>query len=253
MFLLVVVLLLSGKHVSKKLAFAAGVIGVVNLVLSQSRTSFFAFAASLAGARPARQRLLVMSGIVLFAILTFIVVQSVPYAADRLAAAVSRSGGTSEIFTLTGRTKIWSYVWNKWLESPRIGFGYASTKTFMVQEFFSAWWWTTSSAHNSILQSLVTVGLVGTAFVIVAWGAQLVQLVKDPDPTRDSIFLFVIVGGLTEAGAIGSTPNLLTLFWLLGMFWRLGRSAPLDALGAIVPSSSLRISRTQLTPGRVSQ
>lgn len=219
LFILILLLLVGERVTSKRLAFATSGVGVIALLLSQSRTSFLALAAGFIASRRGRQRwYIVLVAVVGIAVLA-LAAQSIPYFSDYVAKYVSRSGGTSEVFTLTGRTKIWSYVWDKWLQSPWLGFGYASTKTFMVEEFFTSWWWTTQSAHNSILQSLVTVGLLGTSFVILTWLAQLHQMLVHPNSFRDAIFAFVFVTGLTEAGAVGNTPSLLTLLWLIGVMW----------------------------------
>lgn len=135
-----------------------------------------------------------------------------------IATLLSRTGKASEITTATGRTDIWAFVVQKISESPWFGYGYGSTRLLIPQGFQTFWGWTSTSAHNMMLQSLVTVGVLGTIPLAIALGRQVLRL-SQSSPLHDGILVYVIASGLFEAGAIGPAPNVLTLLWLVSIAW----------------------------------
>lgn len=136
---------------------------------------------------------------------------------NNLVGLISRRGSIEELLTFTGRTAIWEYGWSKFLENPIIGYGYGATKLLIPEGFRTFYGWTTESAHNMILQTLVTTGLIGTVLVIGAIAWQLNAFFRQPADLPDAIFIYVMVAGLFEAGAGGITPNMLTLVWIMSL------------------------------------
>ena len=68
--------------------------------------------------------------------------------------------------TLTGRTDIWAYVIPDIYEKPWFGWGYAGFWVISnpaAMEIGEALHWFSPQAHNGLLESLVNVGVVGTA------------------------------------------------------------------------------------------
>lgn len=123
--------------------------------------------------------------------------------------ALSRSGDASEILTATGRTELWSYVWEKYLESPIFGHGFDSAEYVLEHD----WWGAPDAgigAHNAVLQSLLTTGLAGTCFFVL-WTLFLVRsLLVFADAVTHYITVYLIILGLTEVEII-IHPVLLTV------------------------------------------
>ena len=87
-----------------------------------------------------------------------------------------RGQSTGELTELSGRSEMWAKMWKSYLDSPIVGHGYfvcSSTGELYV-------WFTTQNhtAHNAILQSLVTTGLVGF-LIFILWHISLfLMLIK---------------------------------------------------------------------------
>ena len=83
--------------------------------------------------------------------------------------------------TLTGRTDLWPYVIDSIYERPVLGWGFAA---FWVQSNPAAMGisdtvgWYVTEAHNGMLQLLLDIGVVGTAFFLFLWMRNLVMAVK---------------------------------------------------------------------------
>ena len=74
---------------------------------------------------------------------------------------LSRDQSSEEIGSLSGRSSMWEIMWASFMESPVIGHGYfVTSSTGELYMWYSARNWT---AHNVVLQVLVTTGIVGTA------------------------------------------------------------------------------------------
>jgi hypothetical protein len=69
-----------------------------------------------------------------------------------------------------------------------------------------------------ILQSLLTLGLIGTLPLLIALWRQIAVFFKDPAAFRDLLLIFVVLTGIAESGAIGPTPSVLTLIWFISIF-----------------------------------
>lgn len=78
---------------------------------------------------------------------------------------LQRGQSAEDLAAVSGRAEIWGLVWNSFLESPFVGHGY-----FMCSStgFLEVWGDTTrETAHNVILQVLVSTGLIGAT--LLAW------------------------------------------------------------------------------------
>jgi len=127
-----------------------------------------------------------------------------------LSGGLSRSGDPSELFTLTGRTEIWEFAWDKIVLSPWIGYGYNSSK-FILPEFDGLPGLKVDEAHNMLLQNLLAVGVIGTIPLLCMILHMLADFIRAPDPRRDLFTFLMLVWGVTVAGAFGSTPTVLSL------------------------------------------
>lgn len=70
-----------------------------------------------------------------------------------------RDQSFEELAQLSGRTEMWTTIWNSFLESPWIGHGYFVSSA--SGEIFAWYVWTNWTAHNFWLQVLVSTGLIG--------------------------------------------------------------------------------------------
>ncbi len=76
---------------------------------------------------------------------------------------LSRDQSTEEIGSLSGRSSMWEAMWESFMESPLIGHGYfVTSSTGELYMWYVAKNWT---AHNVLLQALVTTGIVGTSLL----------------------------------------------------------------------------------------
>lgn len=189
---------------------------VACLGLSWSRTSIAALVASILVVKLRRQPWLVM-GATAGATTLFLLLLLSNFNWDHLVQLISRRGSIDELLTFTGRTSIWEFNWGKFLEHPIVGYGYGATKLLMPEGFRTNMGWTSTSAHNMILQTLVTTGLIGAALVIGALSWQLKAFFTRPADLPDSILVYVLLSGLFEPGAVGVAPNMLTLVWVMSL------------------------------------
>ena len=68
-----------------------------------------------------------------------------------------------------------------------------------------------------LLQCLVTTGIIGTFIVMLVLLHQTRNFFKRPHDVADAILVYVLVSGLFEPGAVGLSPNFLTLIWLISL------------------------------------
>ena len=114
----------------------------------------------------------------LLAVLTVVVFDWADFIGDALVSAVSRSGRLDEITSFTGRNQIWAFCINKWAEAPWLGFGLGSPRAIISLGYVDQWGNTTGSAHNVVLESLLTSGVIGTSLLLLFWGTLFLALVR---------------------------------------------------------------------------
>ncbi len=217
-------------HMKRLLGWALLGFGFVTLLATNSRTALLAviFAWVLV---ELRSRRLLLAGIAASVILLGLVVLAgstgtLP-SIDVLLGSASRSGDASEIFTLTGRTALWSFVWERIMQHPLQGYGYNAFGPIMSH----AWYGNEDAgaeAHNSLLQALFTVGLLGTVPLVSAFVLLVRRWIKRPNPLRDLFTTYVLIAGTTEA-ELTSLPVLLTLTAFLA--FALDAAASTSAVG----------------------
>lgn len=194
----VAVLLMTGSRG----ALAALVATVAALALQQLRVSRLVLAGAILG--------------LLMAIMAVLAFPELGDAAERNAATLARSGGTSEVFSLAGRTNIWGFVTDRIAEKPLIGYGFGAGSRLIQQNYASRWGATTSSAHNAFLQSALDLGLVGAALMASIFVWSFWKFLYHPSPFRDGVFIFVLLTSLLEAG-VSKPTSALALVWLLSL------------------------------------
>jgi exopolysaccharide production protein ExoQ len=130
------------------------------------------------------------------------VILTVPTALDSFASFASRSGQVEGGLTLSGRTGLWNVAVDRFVERPWIGYGFYQHVIFneaalLKEDSADA----TAHAHNVILQSLVSVGLIGTMFLIPVYWGQIRHLLKYPlSPLSPFIAFFLFIGMVKLGG-----------------------------------------------------
>ena len=79
----------------------------------------------------------------------------------------SRSGSVQELTTLTGRSSIWEACWGLIKEKPLFGYGLGSVRVEIPKVFYDQYGNSAATAHNFVLESLISVGLVGTVPLVM--------------------------------------------------------------------------------------
>jgi len=212
------------------------VIVAIALSLSRSRSSVIGLAAAFIVVFALRSLLtsLLFGG--LAAVATWLLLQ--PQWLHTTMAAVSsglaRTGRVAEITSVTGRTQIWAALLPASLASPWIGYGLGSPRLVVAEAYVSRWGERYESAHNWLLESVISVGVVGTGLlilflVLLAWHLwRLRHRMQLLGPARDRADLFLLVcmqrcfvlvlfRGLTEKGFAGmASPDTVVLAIIAG-------------------------------------
>ena len=107
---------------------------------------------------------------------------------------LKRGQTQDELYSISGRTPLWEKIWDSFLESPIIGHGYLSVsptgkiKIWGEEQLITA--------HNLILQSLVSLGIIGFFLLIWSISKVIVQLLKSISKSgreiRLEIFLIIV-------------------------------------------------------------
>lgn len=156
---------------------------LVALVLTNSRSSMIGAVAGVAAVAVIRRQqgiltlLLVALGASLAAV-TLLVPSLMKNLAALVVEFVSRSGNVHEITSFTGRSDIW--VASVKLIQAKLWFGYGlgSVRVELPKVFFDAWGNTTTTAHNFVLESMISVGLVGTLMLTLVFVTATVGLLR---------------------------------------------------------------------------
>ncbi|MDQ3458691.1 MAG: O-antigen ligase family protein, partial [Deinococcota bacterium] len=216
LFLLVLLLLFLYRLIRPRFLAVPAAIGLLTLAFTGSRTSALALlAAGAVYALRLRPRLIV-PGAAIAAVVAFFFLIS-PGAGGEVLEGFSRSGRSQEVVTLTGRTGLWTFVLEQIEASPWLGYGYGASRSVLASEYETLGW-EAPHAHNMLLQSLHSVGIIGTAFLVLALLYQAVAFLERPIAFRDLPLLFVVIAGFTEAGPLRPEPNTLTLLWFISFF-----------------------------------
>ena len=130
--------------------------------------------------------------------------------------SISRTGQSSEIMTLTGRTDIWAVALEHILEKPIFGWGFNGTEHLMVSTAPLRFFGNPVNAHEMFLQMALSLGLVGLVPSLALVAIPIRGYFFNPKFYRDLIVGLILLNGLAEAD-IFATPILsgLIVFLLL--------------------------------------
>ena len=122
------------------------------------------------------------------------------FAIDLVDAAMRKAHllGDAEVYSLTGRTRIWQVAWQEFLNNPLFGYGPSIWEPLYR---FRVGLLTANHAHNQLLQSLSEAGVVGGIGLLTYVVALVVYAVKASARTEGvslAIVLFILVRSVTE-------------------------------------------------------
>jgi O-antigen ligase len=189
-------------------------LGIASLVASDARTGMIAVVVAIAAATLARSTKSLIAA-VLVAMTAVIGSLIFSFHLDALGSHFSRSGDPTEVFTLTGRTEIWDFVGEKIKEQPLFGWGYNASKVLLPQHVGFSNDLMVDTAHNMLLQSLLSVGFVGTFPIVIVMFCLFFDLLYRPYRLRDLFFVIIFISGISDTSALGTTPSILTLLFLM--------------------------------------
>jgi O-antigen ligase len=129
---------------------------------------------------------------------------------DFLVGMVSRSGSVREILTLSDRTEIWKFCLGYIGEKPLFGWGHMASQYFLTTEFVTNVDGATNHPHNIWIQSLFSVGIIGTFPLLATFGYLLWAFVARPDSKRDILTFVLLFGSVTEISVFGETAEMST-------------------------------------------
>ena len=207
-------LLWYGGRCRPRLAVPLAVLGIITLQASDARTGMIAAVVAIGAVILARS-MKTLIGASFAAIAGAVAVMVFSLRLDALGGHFSRSGDPTEVFTLTGRIEIWQFVWERITERPFFGWGYSASKVLLPNYTGFQDNLMIDTAHNMLLQSLLSVGFVGTLPVLAVTFYLLYSMVFRPYPFRDLFFLVTIISAIADTSALGTTPTMLTLLFIM--------------------------------------
>jgi exopolysaccharide production protein ExoQ len=165
----------AAAHVEKQgrvLYWACGLLGLVFLILTQSRTAFaavlVAFVAYFAAVSSKRTKIVVTSGLAMALWIPLVVGGGALL--PELQAAVTLGRGDSNIHSFNGRTEIWDEVSYYVHRRPVLGYGYGGFwNEDHITEMSAENQWGVGAGHSAYLDCLLELGLVGLITYVLAF------------------------------------------------------------------------------------
>lgn len=216
LFFLVLIAIYITRYESIKLSWIAlAIAALIVLYLTQSRSVVLALIISVIVmlGRNVVVPITILSSIVILGLLIVLGIASETYI-NEIISNFSRSGRIEELLTLTGRVEIWSSTISLWLERPFFGYGIGANKSIIVFENF--WGWKAATAHNTFLQSLFTLGVVGTV-IFTAIIIFQIRVYAESSVFHKLFLVFMLIVGVFEAGVLAVSPTLFTFLWVLSI------------------------------------
>ncbi len=126
--------------------------------------------------------------------------------------SISKSGNTSELTSLTGRSDIWAYAIERSQERPLTGFGYGTPRFVMINHSFHC--------HNIIINGLLSCGLIAGILLAYFFLILLFRLLNNPDPFQRAFTPVYLVGGMVESMIYSPAPSLEMLMFFTLILWK---------------------------------
>lgn len=160
--------------------------------------------------------------------------------------------------TLTGRTLVWPYAFDNILKRPLLGWGFCAfwsnlnPVAFEIAEAIRGENWYTlalPNAHNGLLEFLLEIGLVGTAFFVFLWTRNFIMAIKCMNRTARNLglssvllLMAILVIGVSEEVLLAGQQLWTILFFTMGFFCekklRLARAAAIRRMAGFAAQRS---------------
>jgi O-antigen ligase len=203
-------LLWLGGRCRLRYALPLAALGIATLSASDARTGMIAVVVASAIVLLARS-MKALIGVAVIAVTGTLATLVFSISLDALGSHFSRSGDPTEVYTLTGRIEIWQFIWEKITERPLFGWGYSASKILLPEHLTFQDGLMVDTAHNMLLQSLLSVGFIGTLPAVAIILYLLFNAIYRPYPFRDLFVLIVVISAISDTSALGTTPTVLTL------------------------------------------
>jgi hypothetical protein len=185
------------------------------------------------------------------------VVTLLPSVSSGIVGATTREG--EGLTNLSGRTVAFSYLFDKWQESPLIGYGFGAGARNLLIAFVEQSGLNIGAGHDALSTVLADLGLFGLGLLVVTLGAawtSLFQLHRATLRAGRSVVvvhqvacLLIWVTMQTVVSASISSPSMIFVVALVAM-WALRRQLlPLSWKGTAVPAA--RLTPTSIRSARV--
>jgi hypothetical protein len=139
---------------------------------------------------------------------------------------LSRGQTLETIKTLSARTVLFSYLLDRWIESPFIGFGYGAGARWLLADLVREGL-PLGSAHNAFIKVIVELGIIGTIVLLVSffksWSAsfKLKKIITKNSKYRLlfvqilSLMIFISIGSLFGDGIAGGSSTYIVVIILI--------------------------------------
>jgi exopolysaccharide production protein ExoQ len=205
-------------------ALLLGGFAFITLLKSDARTTEIAAVVGILAVVALRSTWLTAGGALMLSVI-LIVLQLFPSLQNAMGAGFSRSGDPTEVYTLTGRVEIWDFAWSQIVQSPIFGYGYNSSKAILGGHLGFENGLMVDSAHNLYLQNLLSVGALGLLPLLVLLFWLAAKCFTRPIPIVCYTLVIVLISGVSDTDAIGTTPTLMTVMLFVVSIWP-GMDAP---------------------------
>ncbi|WP_119390944.1 O-antigen ligase family protein [Taklimakanibacter lacteus] len=182
--------------------FAAIVIALTTLVLTQSRTSLIATGVGCMAFFLLKNRwhATLIPVLICLGIAAILVVSL----DSQILAIFARSGDADELLTGTGRSFIWDLSWGLIKRAPLLGYGFNSTYTIFMDEAYllagDVGIYIFPHSHNLVLQLLLYGGVVGLVLFMLPIASIAAVAVKARDPRIAALLACYLSFTMTEPG-----------------------------------------------------
>ena len=133
-----------------------------------------------------------------------------------------KMGDLDEVLSMTGRLPFWEALLTEALpEEPILGFGFM--RIYYTDYFSGVHTYAAKMTHNTFVQVLMNLGLVGFGIVLAQMFVTLRTYVRSQDRDKKMMFLGVfipiIINSFTEFGIFGETNFGILFYQFLIMLW----------------------------------
>jgi exopolysaccharide production protein ExoQ len=127
--------------------------------------------------------------------------------------------------TLTGRTDLWERVIDRIYQSPMLGWGFfAFWSSPFAAKISTTLGWTVPHSHNGLLELLLEIGIVGTAFFIFLFIRNVMlalRCFRTPERELAATLLlccgWIVLTGITEMVLLDPSEPSLSVFFISGL------------------------------------